>query len=100
MKSKYSIEEMVQSAAQRADREIQERRACAEGQCAICRRCQTGRRSQQRATAEAANNGASFTDENRPAKAWDSCMCPAGPLTETPRSLPRGPGGITGQGSR
>ena len=59
-----------------------------------------GRCSQQRATAEEANNGASFTDENRPAKAWDSCMCPAGPLTETPRSLPRGPGGITGQGSR
>ena len=36
MKSEYSIEEMVQSAAQRADREIQERRACAERQCGIC----------------------------------------------------------------
>ena len=34
-----------------------------------------GRCSQETATAEAANNGASFTDENRPAKAWDSCMC-------------------------
>ena len=74
MKWEYGIEEMVQSAAQRADREIQERRACAEGQCAICRRCQTGRRSRQMATAEAANNGASLTDENRPAKGWDSCM--------------------------
>ena len=34
-----------------------------------------GRCSQETATAEEANNGASFTDENRPAKAWDSCMC-------------------------
>ena len=75
MKSEYSIEEMVQSAAQSADREIQERRACAEGQCGICPKCQTGRRSRQTATAEEANNGASFTDENRPAKGWDSCMC-------------------------
>ena len=75
MKSEHSIEEMVQSAAQSADREIQERRACAEGQCGICRKCQTGRRSRQTATAEEANNGASFTDENRPAKGWDSCMC-------------------------
>ena len=63
MKSEYSIEEMVQSAAQSADREIQERRACAEGQCGICRKCQTGRRSRQTARAEEANNGASFTDE-------------------------------------
>ena len=36
MKWEYGIEEMVQSAAPRADREIQERRACAEGQCGIC----------------------------------------------------------------
>ena len=64
MKSEYSIEEMVQSAAQSADREIQERRACAEGQCGICCKCQTGRRSRETATAEEANNGASFTDEN------------------------------------
>ena len=64
MKSEHSIEEMVQSAAQSADREIQERRACAEGQCGICPKCQTGRRSRQTARAEEANNGASFTEEN------------------------------------
>ena len=106
MKSEYSIEEMVQSAAQRADREIQERRASAEGQCGICRKCQTGRRSRQTARAEEANNGASFTDENRPAKGWNSCCArdtrgpPYWPLTETRRCLLRGLGGISGQGSR
>ena len=55
VKLEYGTEEMVQSAAQRADREIQERRACAEGQCAICRKCQTGRRSRQ--TEDAHNRG-------------------------------------------
>lgn len=67
VKSEFSTEEMLQSAAERADRERQQGRDCAEGQGGTCRKCQRGRRSGQTATAESC--GGSFTDENRPAGA-------------------------------
>lgn len=86
VKSEFSTEEMLQSAAERADRERQQGRDCAEGQGGTCRKCQRGRRSGQTATAEEAHNGGSFTDENRPAKGWDSRMC-----TRHPRAALPGP---------
>ena len=113
MKSEYSIEEMVQSAAQRADREIQERRACAEGQCGICCKCQTGRRSRQMEDTHDRRQGLRKqiteppllmrTDLRRAGThvcARDTRAPPCWPLTETQRSLLRAPGWITGQGSR